>query len=87
MKKIKFKAYDNVNQTWYFSEDYKNLSEFFSFFDNVQHTIELVSDSSDVLDLIESDKTLGDIESLALQRFSENKPVEPKELLYLIAEK
>ena len=53
MKTLHFKAYDNVNEKWYFSKDYNSLKDFFDLFDNVQHSIHLISRGEDILKLIE----------------------------------
>jgi F0F1-type ATP synthase delta subunit len=41
-KRLEFKAYDHVNFKYFYSKDYKSLSEFFSRFDNVQFVIEII---------------------------------------------
>lgn len=40
-KPLSFRAYDHVNQKYFYSRDYDSLADFFSYFDNVQFTIEL----------------------------------------------
>jgi hypothetical protein len=49
---LQFKAYDNVNQKWYFSKDYKSLEDFFFYHDNVQFTIILLSSGDEVVKLL-----------------------------------
>jgi hypothetical protein len=53
MKTLHFKAYDHVSGNWFFSKDFNSLKDFFDSFDNVQHSIHLVSRGEEILKLIE----------------------------------
>lgn len=83
MSSLQFKAYDHVNRKWFFSKDYSSLREFFSYFDNVQHSIEMISDSNEIIQLIEAEKMLNKITTFAIKCDADNKCIQPHEILNL----
>lgn len=83
MSKLQFKAYDHVNRKWFFSKDYTSLNEFFSYFDNVQHSIEMVSDGNEIIQLLQAEKTLNAITTFAIECDSANRCIQPNEILNL----
>jgi hypothetical protein len=56
MTTIHFKALDNVSGNTFYSKDFRTLREFFNLFDNVQHSIQLISRGEDIVRLVEMEE-------------------------------
>lgn len=58
MTTIHFKALDTISGKTYFSKDFTSLREFFNHFDNVQHSIQLISRGEDIARLVEMEEKM-----------------------------